>query len=213
MPASFGDFASGAVGGAVAGSAFGPVGTAVGGIIGGASSLFGESAASRRKHSYDDVLRVIGQLREENQLNRRRTLNEGIQRLSRFGSAVIGGARSGAAQRDAARGIKDTEASVLPAEAKATSAVTRMLGGFVTNTNAHFDSIDQNLASQKLSAAVSYAGAPLEPSVGDTLLTVGKGIGDWMNNKSYIGILQGALGNKGNGGGTTPNFSGLPWRP
>jgi hypothetical protein len=207
MP-GLGDIASGATGGFVASG-----GNPFGALVGAGLSLLGPSASSQRRGQYDFVMNKIGQLRSENEAMRKRTLDAGISRLARFGGSMIGSATSSAAQRDAARGIKDTTASVLTARQAPTTAVSRTMGQFVSGVNDRFDSNLLRLQGAELDATMSYASNPIEPSVGDTLLTVGKGIGDWMNNKSYIGILQGALANKGNNGGTTPNFSGLPWRP
>src|SRR3990172_9354190 len=104
MP-ELGDVFSGASGGALGGFAIGgPVGAGVGALAGAGLSLFGESASEKREKNYQRVKDTIMRLRRENEAQRRKTLQEGIQRLGRYGGGLIAGTRGAAAQRMAARG-------------------------------------------------------------------------------------------------------------
>jgi len=189
---SFGDFASGATGGAIAGSSFGPPGAIVGGIIGGISSLFGESAAEKRAKRYEDVKNFIADLRMKNEQQRRRTLNEGITRLSRYGGSLISSARSSGAQIAASHGIADPTSFIAPREQRATTAAGEGITRYATDTNARFDAQNFSLDRYALSAAMENANAPIEPSVGDTLLTAGSAIGSYTSARDYIKTLEGA---------------------
>ena len=173
----FGGFISGAAGGAMAGTSLGPVGMGVGAGIGGLLSLFGDSAEQSRQKNYKDYLNELQGI-ETSTINRGFTeIGGGIQRS-------MAAARQAATRRFAAMGrTGNIEGMIAPIEARAQQAGGDALVNWYNQTLGQFD-------RARAGAALEFAQRPIEPSVGQYVMTAGQGIGNILRNVDYINALR-----------------------
>ena len=187
--ADFQDFASGAVGGAETGAALGSIipgvgnviGAIGGGLIGGIGSLFGSSAEETRRQHYNEYISMINQLRGD-------TLNRGFTNIGGQIQRNMSAARQAATRRAAALGRKgDTESFVAPVESRAQEAGGQALTNWWNQTEAGYNQAEAN-------AALQFGQRDIQPSVGETIGTIGGGIANYLQNKDYIKALRGLQG-------------------
>lgn len=177
MP-EFGNFLSGAAGGAGVGMMFGGIGAPVGALVGGLASLFGSSAEEKRKARLEDQMKFINGLRSA-------SLSRGFTEIGKDVQRNISSARQAATRRAMALGRGgDAETLIAPAEGRALESGGRAITDFMLGTQKQFD-------SAALSAQSEFAGSPIEPSTGEYLLTVGKGVAQYAQNQDYIKALRG----------------------
>jgi hypothetical protein len=190
--ADFSDVTSGAVGGAMAGTAIAPgIGTAIGAGVGLLGSLFGKSADQQRQESLSNTFNLINSLKAEVERRRMSEVNSGVRNLGRYGKSLVAGAGTGAAERMASMGRGgETASAILPAEQNAAATANQSMAGYVQGVNSQYNQEQNSLDNSMLGAQMQYNNAPISPSAGQTLLTLGGGISKYMQNRNYIDALK-----------------------
>ena len=135
----------------------------------------------------------------------------------------MAGAGTGAAERMASMGRGGmVESAILPAEQGAAQAANQAVAGFNQDIDTRFDSEQNSLDNAKIGAQMQYNQAPISPSTGSTLLTLGSGVANYMQGRSYIDALKnftsqpsGASASDwssgGSGSSSNAGAAGNPW--
>jgi hypothetical protein len=199
---------SGAAKGAAIGSVVPVIGTALGAAIGGLTGLFG-SGESPEKQRQRRKRELLAQLAE----NRRKAIEDGTRLLTTRQRGVIEGERQAGARRALAMGhATDAEDIIQPTVQRIAAEGSRNLESFVTQTNANFD---QQIAQIE----ADFAERPMQPSLSDTLMSLGADLTDSLMDQQFMDIQRaryglpekkseygawGALGNLFGGGSAAP---------
>lgn len=173
-PQDIGSVGSGALEGAGAGSFLGPPGAIGGAIVGGVASFLGGRAEDQqRQQRYADYVSLI-----------RRLMQEERQRAQTAASGMVKQQQASAARRAVASGRPgDIESNVLPA-----------VRGAAIAGNESVRSALRPYYGAEIQAGAEFADRPIQPSGWDYLATTAGTLGQYAQQRDYLGMMRGIYG-------------------